>query len=135
TYSGLLNPSHLVGFYPDPCLEDRNIVITPWFSRPLGVRSEEDAVKLSTKGRYAVMAMVDLGRHGEDKAVSFSDIATRQEISLSYLEQLFARLRRAGLVKSVRGPGGGYRLARGSAGGRGSEIILAVDRPLKATPP
>ena len=61
------------------------------------------------------------------------DIAARQEISLSYLEQLFARLRRAELVKSVRGPGGGYRLARGSAETRVSEIILAVDEPIKAT--
>jgi Rrf2 family iron-sulfur cluster assembly transcriptional regulator len=90
-------------------------------------------VKLSTKGRYAVMAMVDLARHAQAKPVSLSDIATRQEISLSYLEQLFARLRRAGLVKSVRGPGGGYRLARGSAETRVSEIILAVDEPIKAT--
>src|SRR6266446_6574003 len=96
-------------------------------------RHKEDAVKLSTKGRYAVMAMVDLARHAQAKPVSLSDIATRQEISLSYLEQLFARLRRAGLVKSVRGPGGGYRLARGSAETRVSEIILAVDEPIKAT--
>ena len=71
-------------------------------------------MKLSTKGRYAVMAMVDLARHAQAKPVSLSDIAARQEISLSYLEQLFARLRRAELVKSVRGPGGGYRLARTS---------------------
>ena len=94
---------------------------------------EEDAVKLSTKGRYAVMAMVDLARHAQTKPVSLSDIATRQEISLSYLEQLFARLRRAELVKSVRGPGGGYRLARSSGETRVSEIILAVDEPIKAT--
>ena len=90
-------------------------------------------MKLSTKGRYAVMAMVDLARHAQAKPVSLSDIATRQEISLSYLEQLFARLRRAGLVKSVRGPGGGYRLARASAETRVSEIILAVDEPISAT--
>jgi Rrf2 family transcriptional regulator, iron-sulfur cluster assembly transcription factor len=96
-------------------------------------RHEEDAVKLSTKGRYAVMAMVDLARHAQAKPVSLSDIATRQEISLSYLEQLFARLRRAGLVKSVRGPGGGYRLALGSAETRVSQIILAVDEPISAT--
>ena len=94
---------------------------------------EEDAVKLSTKGRYAVMAMVDLARHAQAKPVSLSDIAARQEISLSYLEQLFARLRRAGLVKSVRGPGGGYRLAHGAADTRVSEIILAVDEPISAT--
>jgi Rrf2 family transcriptional regulator, iron-sulfur cluster assembly transcription factor len=97
------------------------------------VRREEDAVKLSTKGRYAVMAMVDLARHAQAKPVSLSDIASRQEISLSYLEQLFARLRRAELVKSVRGPGGGYRLAKTSADTRVSEIILAVDEPIKAT--
>ena len=69
-------------------------------------------MQLSTKGRYAVMAMTDLAKQIDDKAVSLADIAARQEISLSYLEQLFARLRRGGLVKSVRGPGGGYRLAR-----------------------
>ncbi|MBV8189229.1 MAG: Rrf2 family transcriptional regulator [Alphaproteobacteria bacterium] len=90
-------------------------------------------MKLSTKGRYAVMAMVDLARHAQAKPVSLSDIAARQEISLSYLEQLFARLRRAGLVKSVRGPGGGYRLARTSIETRVSEIILAVDEPISAT--
>ena len=90
-------------------------------------------MKLSTKGRYAVMAMVDLARHAQVKPVSLSDIAARQEISLSYLEQLFARLRRAELVKSVRGPGGGYRLARTSMETRVSEIILAVDEPIKAT--
>jgi len=90
-------------------------------------------VKLSTKGRYAVMAMVDLAHHAQAKPVSLSEIATRQEISLSYLEQLFARLRRAGLVRSVRGPGGGYRLARTSIETRVSEIILAVDEPIKAT--
>ncbi|WP_332050712.1 Rrf2 family transcriptional regulator [Reyranella sp.] len=96
-------------------------------------RREEDAVKLSTKGRYAVMAMVDLARHAQAKPVSLSDIAARQEISLSYLEQLFARLRRAELVKSVRGPGGGYRLAKASNETRVSEIILAVDEPISAT--
>ena len=90
-------------------------------------------MKLSTKGRYAVMAMVDLAHHAQAKPVSLSEIATRQEISLSYLEQLFARLRRAGLVRSVRGPGGGYRLARTSVETRVSEIILAVDEPIKAT--
>ena len=64
-------------------------------------------MRLSTKGRYAVMAMTDLAKQSGTKAVSLADIASRQEISLSYLEQLFARLRRGGLVKSVRGPGGG----------------------------
>ena len=70
-------------------------------------------MRLSTKGRYAVMAMVDLAQHGKGSPVSLADIAERQEISLCYLEQLFAKLRRGGLVKSVRGPGGGYLLAHG----------------------
>ena len=78
-------------------------------------------MRLSTKGRYAVMAMADLAKNGrgdggEGRAVSLAEIAARQEISLSYLEQLFARLRKSGLVRSVRGPGGGYRLARDPAG-------------------
>lgn len=90
-------------------------------------------MKLSTKGRYAVMALVDLARHGESRPVSLADIAERQEISLSYLEQLFARLRRGGLVKSVRGPGGGYMLARGASGTRVADIILSVDEPITAT--
>jgi len=90
-------------------------------------------MRLSTKGRYAVMAMTDLARHSEGRAVSLAEIATRQEISLAYLEQLFARLRRAGLVRSVRGPGGGYKLAHTAAETRISEIVLAVDEPLRAT--
>lgn len=90
-------------------------------------------MKLSTKGRYAVMAMVDLARHSGGKPVALGEIAARQEISLSYLEQLFGRLRRGGLVKSVRGPGGGYLLARGMDDTRISDIILAVDEPIKAT--
>lgn len=90
-------------------------------------------MRLSTKGRYAVMAMADLARNGADRAVSLAEIATRQEISLSYLEQLFARLRKAGLVMSVRGPGGGYRLARASGQTMVAEIVLAVDEPIRAT--
>ena len=90
-------------------------------------------MRLSTKGRYAVMAMADLTRHGGDRAVSLAEIATRQEISLSYLEQLFARLRRVGLVRSVRGPGGGYRLARPAAETPVAAIVLAVDEPIRAT--
>ena len=90
-------------------------------------------MRLSTKGRYAVMAMADLARHGRERAVSLAEIAGRQEISLSYLEQLFARLRRAGLVKSVRGPGGGYRLATGSDQTWVADIVLAVDEPIRAT--
>lgn len=90
-------------------------------------------MKLSTKGRYAVMAMVDLAGRASQRPVALADIAERQEISLSYLEQLFAKLRRGGLVKSVRGPGGGYLLARGAAEMRISDIILAVDEPIHAT--
>jgi Rrf2 family iron-sulfur cluster assembly transcriptional regulator len=90
-------------------------------------------VKLNTKGRYAVMAIADLAKHSAVRPVSLADIAARQEISLSYLEQLFAKLRRAGLVRSVRGPGGGYRLARSAAETRVAEVILAVDEPIKAT--
>ena len=72
-------------------------------------------MRLSTKGRYAVMAMVDLAQHSGGEPVSLAEIAERQEISLSYLEQLFAKLRKGGLVKSVRGPGGGYLLAHDRA--------------------
>jgi len=79
------------------------------------------------------MAMADLARNGADRAVSLAEIATRQEISLSYLEQLFARLRKSGLVKSVRGPGGGYRLAREACETAVAEIVLAVDEPIRAT--
>jgi Rrf2 family iron-sulfur cluster assembly transcriptional regulator len=91
-------------------------------------------MQLSTKGRYAVMAMTDLARHqlGRGRAVSLADIAARQEISLSYLEQLFARLRRNGLVESVRGPGGGYRLAHPAAETWIIDIVRAVDEPLQA---
>jgi Rrf2 family iron-sulfur cluster assembly transcriptional regulator len=90
-------------------------------------------VKLSTKGRYAVMAMVDLASNSKGQPVALADIAERQEISLSYLEQLFAKLRKGGLVKSVRGPGGGYLLAYPLAESRISDIILAVDEPIRAT--
>ena len=90
-------------------------------------------MKLSTKGRYAVMAMVDLASHSQGKPVALADVAERQEISLSYLEQLFGRLRKGGLVKSVRGPGGGYLLSRVSSDIRVSDIIMAVDEPIRAT--
>jgi Rrf2 family iron-sulfur cluster assembly transcriptional regulator len=79
------------------------------------------------------MAMVDLATHADGKPIALADVAERQEISLSYLEQLFGKLRRGGLVKSVRGPGGGYLLARTSAETRIADIILAVDEPIKAT--
>ena len=95
-------------------------------------------MRLSTKGRYAVMAMADLAKNGraadgQTRAVSLAEIAARQEISLSYLEQLFARLRKSGLVRSVRGPGGGYRLAKGAHETVVAEIVLAVDEPIRAT--
>ena len=92
-------------------------------------------MRLSTKGRYAVMAMTDLARRqGEAvRGVALADIATRQEISLSYLEQLFARLRRQGLVISARGPGGGYRLAATADETSIGAIVHAVDEPLAAT--
>lgn len=90
-------------------------------------------MKLSTKGRYAVMAMVDLASHSEGSPVALADIAERQEISLSYLEQLFGKLRKGGLVKSVRGPGGGYLLSRIPQQTRISDIILAVDEPIQTT--
>ena len=89
---------------------------------------------LSTKGRYAVMAMADLARHArDDDPVPLSDISIRQGISLSYLEQLFSKLKRGGLVSGVRGPGGGYRLARRADETRVADIIVAVDEPIKAT--
>ncbi len=79
------------------------------------------------------MAMVDLAMHSDGKPIALADIAARQEISLSYLEQLFAKLRRGGQVNSVRGPGGGYLLAREAVETRVSDIILAVDEPIRAT--
>lgn len=88
---------------------------------------------LSTKGRYAVMAMVDLATQPEDKPVGLAAIAERQEIPLAYLEQIFARLKRAGLLTATRGPGGGYQLARGAEQINVAEIMLASDEPLKMT--
>ena len=79
------------------------------------------------------MAMADIARHGRDGAVCLAEISERQEISLAYLEQLFARLRRAGLVKSVRGPGGGYRLAEPADAISVGAVVQAVDEPLHAT--
>jgi Rrf2 family transcriptional regulator, iron-sulfur cluster assembly transcription factor len=88
-------------------------------------------MQLSTKGRYAVMAMTDLAGRAGDRAVALAEIAERQEISLAYLEQLFSRLRRRGLVLSSRGPGGGYRLAKSAAETSIAEVVTAVDEPLK----
>ncbi len=90
-------------------------------------------MRLTTKGRYAVMAMVDIAKHGGGNPVTLAEVAERQAISLSYLEQLFAKLRSGGLVRSVRGPGGGYLLAHGAEDTRISDIILAVDEPIRAT--
>jgi Rrf2 family iron-sulfur cluster assembly transcriptional regulator len=91
-------------------------------------------MRLTSKGRYAVMALADLAASGgAAHAVPLQDISGRQAISLSYLEQLFARMRRAGLVSGVRGPGGGYRLARPAGEVRIAEVIAAVNEPIKAT--
>ena len=91
-------------------------------------------MRLSTKGRYAVMAMVDLAtQSAQTKPIALADIAERQEISLSYLEQLFGKLRKGGMVRSVRGPGGGYLLARSAADTCISDIVKSVDEQIKAT--
>jgi len=90
-------------------------------------------MKMSTKGRYAVMAMIDIGQHSHGAPISLNEIAERQEISQEYLEQLFGKLRRAGLVDSTRGPGGGYTLARQASEIALSDVILAVDEPLRVT--
>lgn len=89
-------------------------------------------MKLSTKGRYAVVALADIALQPSDKLVSLNEIAKRQDISLPYLEQLFVKLRRAGLVESVRGPGGGYRLARAASEIRTADILAAVDETVSA---
>jgi Rrf2 family iron-sulfur cluster assembly transcriptional regulator len=89
-------------------------------------------MKLSTKGRYAMVAMADLAAQPEGAMVSLADLSRRQSISLAYLEQLFVRLRRADLVASARGPGGGYRLARPPSAIRISEILEAVDEKVSA---
>ena len=88
-------------------------------------------MKLTTKGRYAVMAMADLAANQNGKPVSLNDISLRQNISLSYLEQLFSKLRNEKLVKSVRGPSGGYILEKNPKEIRISNIIFAVDEQVK----
>ena len=88
-------------------------------------------MKLTTKGRYAVMAMADLASSQSDKPVSLNDISLRQNISLSYLEQLFAKLKNGKLVKSVRGPSGGYVLDKNPKEIKLSNIIFAVDEKVK----
>lgn len=90
-------------------------------------------MKMSTKGRYAVMAMIDIAQDTSGGPVSLAAIADRQDISQEYLEQLFAKLRRAGLVESSRGPGGGYRLARTADLISMAEVITAADEPLRVT--
>ncbi len=90
-------------------------------------------MKLTTKGRYAVTAMLDLALRYDKGAVTLADIAKRQGISLSYLEQLFAKLRRSGLVDSVRGPGGGYNLAMEPNKISVAEIIVAINENIDAT--
>lgn len=90
-------------------------------------------MKLSTKGRYAVTAMFDVAIHQSEGPVSLSDISDRQGISLSYLEQLFGRMRRRGLVASTRGPGGGYKLADDASQIAIADIITAVDESVDAT--
>ncbi len=90
-------------------------------------------MKLTTKGRYAVTAMLDLALHAGPGPITLADVAKRQDISLSYLEQLFARLRRKALVSSVRGPGGGYRLGRNAGEISIAEVITAVDEKVDTT--
>ncbi|MCB1367347.1 MAG: Rrf2 family transcriptional regulator [Rhodobacteraceae bacterium] len=89
-------------------------------------------MKLSTKGRYALIALADLAENAKLELVSLGEISRRQDISLAYLEQLFVKLRRAGIVESVRGPGGGYKLARSADAIRVSEIMAAVDESMDA---
>jgi Rrf2 family iron-sulfur cluster assembly transcriptional regulator len=90
-------------------------------------------MRLTTKGRFAVTAMIDLAMNNGDGPVTLAEISERQKISLSYLEQLFGRLRRQALVSSVRGPGGGYHLAKPTQTVSVADIILAVDEPIDAT--
>ena len=90
-------------------------------------------MRLTTKGRFAVTAMLDIALYEADKPVTLAGISERQSISLSYLEQLFSRLRKQGLVSSVRGPGGGYRIAKAHSEISVSDIITAVDEQIDAT--
>lgn len=90
-------------------------------------------MRLTTKGRYAVTAMLDVALHADQGPISLADISKRQTISLSYLEQLFAKLRQQNLVESIRGPGGGYRLAKPSGEIFISQIVDAVNESIDAT--
>jgi Rrf2 family iron-sulfur cluster assembly transcriptional regulator len=89
-------------------------------------------MRLTTKGRYAVTAMLDLALHYKDGPITLADISQRQGISLSYLEQLFSKLRKNGLVDSARGPGGGYRLSRDASEINVADVITAVDEKIDA---
>ena len=95
--------------------------------------NKSESMKLTTKGRYAVTAMLDLSLHSDKGPVSLAEISERQSISLSYLEQLFSKLRKQGLVNSMRGPGGGYSLSRDPNDIAISNIIMAVDENLDVT--
>src|SRR6202165_324285 len=90
-------------------------------------------MRLTTKGRFAVTAMIDVAMHGNKGPVTLAGVSERQKISLSYLEQLFGKLRRHGLVESVRGPGGGYHLARPASNVSVADVILAAEEPIDAT--
>jgi Rrf2 family transcriptional regulator, iron-sulfur cluster assembly transcription factor len=90
-------------------------------------------MRLTTKGRYAVTAMLDLALHNDSGSITLANISERQGISLSYLEQLFSRLRKSGLVDSARGPGGGYRLSRAANKITIAEVISAVDESIDTT--
>ena len=90
-------------------------------------------MKLTTKGRYAVTAMLDLALHNDQAPVNLAEISARQKISLAYLEQLFGKLRKKGLVESIRGPGGGYRLALNADDITPAHVIYAVNEPIDAT--
>jgi Rrf2 family transcriptional regulator, iron-sulfur cluster assembly transcription factor len=90
-------------------------------------------MRLTTKGRFAVTAMIDVAMHSTAGPATLAGVSERQKISLSYLEQLFGKLRRSGLVESVRGPGGGYHLARSPETVTVADVIVAVDEPIDAT--
>ena len=100
--------------------------------QPLAPGGLERDMKLSTKGRYAMVALADMALQPDGSLITLSDIARRQDISLPYLEQLFVKLRRAELVESVRGPGGGYRLARAPSEIRVSDVLGAVEETVSA---
>ncbi len=96
------------------------------------IKFEGFDVKLTTKGRYAMIALADLAHSGPESLVNLTELSNRQNLSIHYLEQLFVKLRRAGLVKSVRGPGGGYKLAKSPESIRITEILEAVDETVNA---